>query len=102
MSRTSVRTSDVQRTRTTSKLLALAGALVLLASLLAVPSAIGRKASPRAKAATSFLVGVGDEHAKMFGNPLWQQLHTKIVRYIAPYDAAVRGGATSKAIAWIH
>ena len=26
----------------------------------------------------------------MFGNPLWQQLHTKIVRYIAPYDAAVR------------
>ena len=26
----------------------------------------------------------------MFGNPLYQQLHTKIVRYIAPYDAAVR------------
>ncbi len=38
----------------------------------------------------------------MFGNPLWQQLHTKIVRYIAPYDAAVRGDAPSQATAWIH
>ncbi len=25
----------------------------------------------------------------MFRNQLWQQLHTRIVRYIAPYDAAV-------------
>ncbi len=102
MSLTSVRTSDVQSTRPASKLLALAGALVLLASLLAVPSAIGRQPSPHARAATAFQVGVGDEHAKMFANPLWQQLHTKIVRYIAPYDAAVRGDGLAKAREWIH
>jgi len=91
----------MQRTRITSRLLALAGA-VLLAGLLAVPSAIGRQASPRARAASSLLVGVGDEHAKLFKNPLWQQLHTKIVRYIAPYDAAVRGDELGKAREWIH
>ena len=91
----------MQRTRITSRLLALAGA-VLLVGLLAVPSAIGRQASPRARAASSLLVGVGDEHAKLFKNPLWQQLHTKIVRYIAPYDAAVRGDELGKAREWIH
>ena len=37
----------------------------------------------------------------MFTNPLWQQLHTKIVRYIAPYDAAVRADDLGRARAWI-
>ena len=37
----------------------------------------------------------------MFSNPLYQQLHTKIARYIAPYDAAVRGDALAKAREWI-
>jgi hypothetical protein len=38
----------------------------------------------------------------MFANPLWQQLHTKIARYIAPYDAVVHPYSLSKATAWIH
>jgi hypothetical protein len=48
------------------------------------------------------LIGVGDQHAKMFASPLWQQLHTKIVRYIAPYDAAARRVELARAITWIH
>jgi hypothetical protein len=67
--------------------LPLALALVLLACALAVPSAIGRGAAPSAHAASAYLTGVGDEQPEMFVNPLWRQLHTKIVRYIAPYDA---------------
>ena len=38
----------------------------------------------------------------MFGNPLWTQLHMKIVRYIAPYDAATRPYSLDKATVWIH
>ena len=75
---------------------------MLLASLLAVPGAAGRTAQPRAKAATSLMAGVGDEHARMFSNPLWQQLHTRIVRYIAPYDAVVHGDDLAKAREWIR
>jgi hypothetical protein len=48
------------------------------------------------------MTGIGDEQDEMFGNRLWQQLHTKIVRYIAPYDAAVRPYSLDKAIVWIH
>jgi hypothetical protein len=92
----------MNRGRKTSRLLALAGTMTVLASLLAVPAAVGQKASPRARTASTFLVGVGDEHAKLFKNPLWLQLHTKIVRYIAPYDAAVRGDELAKAREWIH
>ena len=38
----------------------------------------------------------------MFGNPLWQQLHAKIARYIAPYDAAVRPYSLAQATSWIR
>ena len=38
----------------------------------------------------------------MFGNPLWRQLHTKIARYIAPYDAAARSYSLDQAKLWIH
>ena len=38
----------------------------------------------------------------MFGNPLYKQLHTRIVRYIAPYDAAVRPYSLDKAKRWIR
>lgn len=61
-------------------------AAVLLSCALAVPSAMGT-AKPRAHAAATYLTGIGDEQSLMFTNPLWRQLHTKIVRYIAPYDA---------------
>jgi hypothetical protein len=38
----------------------------------------------------------------MFSNPLWQQLHTKIARYIAPYDAVAHRDSLANATAWIH
>jgi hypothetical protein len=60
------------------------------------------KSSPRAHAAATYLTGFGDEQAEMFGNPLWAQLHTKIARYIVPYDAAVRPFSLDKARTWIH
>jgi hypothetical protein len=61
-----------------------------------------KRSAPRAHAAASYLTGIGDEQLEMFGNPLWQQLHTKITRYIAPYDAVAHSYSLDKAKAWIH
>jgi hypothetical protein len=58
-------------------------------------------AKPRAHASSSYLTGIGDQQTEMFTNPLWTQLHTKIARYIAPYDAAVRPYSLQLARAWI-
>jgi hypothetical protein len=96
----------MNRLRRRHRLLALAIALALLSGLLIVSSAVGQakttaSKTPTAHAAASFLTGIGDEHAEMFGNPLWQQLHTKIARYIAPYDAAVRSYSYDQAKIWI-
>lgn len=60
------------------------------------------KSSPVAHAAATYLTGIGDEQPEMFGNPLWTQLHMKIVRYIAPYDAATRPYSLDKAKVWIQ
>jgi hypothetical protein len=60
------------------------------------------RTSPRAHAAASYLTGIGDEQAQMFRNPLWQQLHTKIVRYIAPYDAVAHLTSLNNAITFIQ
>jgi hypothetical protein len=72
---------------------------------LTVPGASGsatRATSIRpAHSAASYLTGVGDQQIEMFSNPLWRQLHTKIARYIAPYDAAVRPFSLQQAAAWI-
>jgi hypothetical protein len=78
---------------------------LLLAAAIA-PSASGRAAatarnSAGARAAASYLTGVGDQQAEMFTDPSWQRLHTKIARYIAPYDAAVRPYSLGLARAWI-
>lgn len=64
-------------------------------------AATPRKA-PKAHAASTFLTGIGDEQSQMFSDPDWQRLHTKVTRYIAPYDAAVRPYSLSQASAWIH
>jgi hypothetical protein len=78
---------------------------VLAACALLVPGASGHVRSsrpqPRAHAASHYLAGIGDEYAQMFSNPLWQQLHTKIARYIAPYDAVVHRDSLDRATAWI-
>jgi len=80
---------------------AVASALLALC-LLAAPAALGGPSKPRARAAQSFLTGVGNEHAGMLADPLWQRLHTRIVRYIVPYDAAVKPYYLTQASNFIH
>jgi hypothetical protein len=58
-------------------------------------------AAPRAHAASSYLTGIGNENPKMFKNPLYTQLHTKIVRYVAPYDAIAHPYSLKQAIQFI-
>ncbi len=74
---------------------------VLAAALWLQPASAGTGA-PRAHAASSFLTGVGDEHASMFSQPIYQRLHTKIVRYIAPYDAVRHAASLNYAITFIR
>jgi len=80
-------------------LLALACALTLGAGAQTVAAA--GKPAPNARAAASFQTGIGDEKPQMFVDPNWEQLHTKIARYIAPYDAAVRSYSRDQARLWI-
>jgi hypothetical protein len=82
--------------------LSLALSLALLACLLAVPGALGGPARPRGHAASSYLTGIGNEVPRMFGNPLWQQLHTRIARYVVPYDAVVHRYSLDQAITFIR
>jgi hypothetical protein len=90
--------------------LALAGALLLCglalawSSIVGVPSALSAasKRQPVAHAASSYLVGIADEKTEMFTDPLWKQLHTRITRYIVPYDAAVRPYSLTLAAQWIR
>ncbi len=56
---------------------------------------------PRAHAASSYLTGIGNETPTMFSNPLYQQLRTKIVRYVVPYDAVVHPYSLDQAITFI-
>lgn len=79
------------------------GTLVSVTAVLAAASVLATAAAadPIAHASASYLTGIGDQQSEMFGNPLWQQLRTKIVRYIAPYDAAVRPYSLMLARSWI-
>jgi putative glycosyl hydrolase len=69
----------------------LAVACCALAVVLAVPAA--SHADP--------LIGIGDQRATMFTNPLFQRLDIPIVRYIAPYDAIDQGPDARNADAFI-
>jgi hypothetical protein len=69
------------RARLSLILIVLAGALALVAG-----SALGAGAQ-RASSASP-LVGIGDEQPAMFANPAFKALHTKIARYVTPYDVA--------------
>jgi hypothetical protein len=78
-------------------------ALSVAALLALAPAALGGTSTPvRAHAASSFLTGIGDEQSLMFADPLYTQLHTKIVRYVAPYDAAVSKTDLQRATTWIE
>ncbi|HTU77962.1 MAG TPA: hypothetical protein VMF09_04310 [Solirubrobacteraceae bacterium] len=69
-------------------LLAALGAVAIgqaaAASKPAARAGVARKSSSRGP---SYVTGLGNEQPQMFQNALWRQLHTKIVRYVAPYDA---------------
>ena len=88
--------------RTTRRLLSILTLSILSAAL--TPGAISEAGAARtsAHAASSYLTGIGDEQARMFANPLYQQLHTKIVRYVVPYDAVVHPYSLDQAIAFIR
>jgi hypothetical protein len=92
----------MRRMKLSPRIAVLAASLALLAGLLAAPTATGRAKSPRAHTASSYMTGIGDEDAHMFRNARWIGLRTKIVRYIAPYDAAVHRDSLNKAITFIE
>jgi hypothetical protein len=75
------------------------GALVVPGALAGAPTqrAGAGVTTPRAHASAAYLTGLGDQAVKMFANPYWRQLHTKMVRYIAPYDAVAHGYSLSLA-----
>jgi hypothetical protein len=83
-------------------LAALASALVLLVALLVPAAGAAGKSAPRAHVAASYLVGIGDEHAEMFTDPLYRQLHTKIARLIVGYDVVAHPYFLKQAYTWIH
>ena len=83
-------------------LVAVAIPLLLALGLLIAPIAAGKPQVPRAHSSSSYITGIGDEHAQMFSEPLFQQLHTKIVRYIAPYDAVIHSYSLDQAIVFIR
>jgi hypothetical protein len=51
--------------------------------------------------ASAYTTGVGDQHPEMFASPFYTALHTKIARYIAPYDVADVPGDLAVANSWI-
>jgi hypothetical protein len=83
----------------------LALAATILVCVLAVPAALGQSGSPapaQTASGPAYLTGISDQQTELFTSPLWEQLRTKIVRYAAPYDAAVRSDELAKAREWIH
>jgi hypothetical protein len=83
-------------------LLTVSAALALGAIAQATTAA--RSTSTRARhAASSYpLVGIGNENARMFRNGYYTQLNTRIVRYIAPYDAVAHRYSLDQAITFIQ
>ncbi|MCW3068244.1 MAG: hypothetical protein JWL67_869 [Solirubrobacterales bacterium] len=59
-------------------------------ALLAVPAA-----------SMGLQVGIGDNSPRMFAQPYYKALHTKIARYVAPYDVADRPRDLAVVNAWI-
>ncbi|HTW41154.1 MAG TPA: hypothetical protein VMD79_02425 [Solirubrobacteraceae bacterium] len=88
----------------------LSGVLVLALDGAGAAGAAPRDASHKhvarttrtAHAANRYLTGLGDQQAQMFANPLWKQLHTGIVRYVAPYDAVAHPYSLDQAITFIR
>jgi hypothetical protein len=82
-------------------LVALLTAALALGAISQAGAAAGARRAPRAHAASSYLTGIGNENPRMFKNALYTQLHTKIVRYVAPYDAVSHSWSLDQAINFI-
>jgi len=78
------------------------GALLCALALVSALAFTAPAQSPARARGPAYATGVGDYQEEMFRDPLWQQLHTRIVRYVAPYDAAVRPYSLQRARAWIR
>jgi hypothetical protein len=52
-------------------------------------------------AASGLQIGIGDNNVKMFASPYYRALHTRISRYVAPYDVADRPRDLAAVNAWI-
>jgi hypothetical protein len=78
-------------------------ALAVCAALLfaSLGDASAHRSAARARTASTYMTGLGNERAQMFSNTYWRRLHTNIVRYIAPYDAAVHRDSLNNAITFI-
>jgi hypothetical protein len=81
---------------------------VSLLSLFCVVAALSSAGAAEAAVTTfatatghGYVTGIGDENPEMFRNPFWLRLRTKIVRYIAPYDAIAHRDSLNKAIAFV-
>ncbi|MGD1050580.1 MAG: hypothetical protein ABR947_05870 [Solirubrobacteraceae bacterium] len=80
-------------------LLALAGALALSAgpaigagahsAAVSSRTSSKKKAAPKPPARISATVGIGDDSPGMFSNGQFKALHTRIARYVTPYDVIV-------------
>jgi hypothetical protein len=62
--------------------------LIVLAGVLALAAGSAVGAGAQRASSSSPLVGIGDEQPAMFANPAFKVLHTKIARYVTPYDVA--------------
>jgi hypothetical protein len=77
-------------------------ALGVAGAMSAKPSgAAAARRTPAAHAAATYLTGLGDESPEMFTDANAKQLHTKIARYIAPWDAVAHSYSLDKAKVWI-
>jgi hypothetical protein len=94
--------------RPSSALPAAASLLAMLCVAILAAGAAG--ASPRHAAAPahrsqshgpSYMTGIGDEADQMFAKKTFLDLHTKIARYITPYNTAVKSRSLKWAREWI-
>jgi len=87
------------------RLLAAASLLLLLCAAILAAGAAGASHGPSAHRSGSrgpaYMTGMGDEADQMFGNKLFLNLHTKIARYITPYNTAVKSRSLKWAREWI-
>ncbi len=77
-------------------------AMLLCAALSALALLVASPAQSSNPHGEWYMTGISDSQSEMFGNPLWQQLHTRISRLVTPWDVAERPYDLHEATTWIH